>query len=172
MNDTVAGSLFTLTFDEADPDAVDQLGGKGAGLARMTQRGLRVPPGFIVSTEACRQYLKSDAMPDGLLDEVFGKLAGLETRTGKTFGHGPRPLLLSVRSGAPISMPGMMDTVLNLGVSRETAIALATATGDTRFMAELVARFHAMYGEIVLGALGDDQQPEEVATARPEDDPG
>ncbi|NKQ52250.1 pyruvate, phosphate dikinase [Amycolatopsis sp. K13G38] len=171
-NDSVAGSLFTLTFDEADPEAVDQLGGKGAGLARMTRQGLRVPPGFIVSTEACRQYLKSETMPAGLLEEISDRLAGLETRTAKTFGRGPRPLLLSVRSGAPISMPGMMDTVLNLGLSRESAVALATAAGDTRFMADLVARFHSMYGEIVLGALGDEQPPDEVLSVRQDDDPG
>ena len=148
-----APATFTLTFESADPAAVDRLGGKGAGLARMTQDGLRVPPGYIVSTDACRRYLADGAMPDGLADEVLAELAELEERSGKTFGCGPVPLLLSVRSGAPISMPGMMDTILNLGLGRDAAVALAEASGDTRFMADLVARFHAMYSEIVLGAL-------------------
>ena len=145
--------LFTLGFDEADPDDVDRLGGKGAGLARMTRSGLRVPPGYIISTEACRRYLVDGRLPAGLADEVRSRLTELEQRTGKTFGAGPLPLLLSVRSGAPISMPGMMDTVLDLGLNRDAAVALAGATGDTRFVADLVARFHAMYSETVLGAL-------------------
>ena len=163
---------LTLRFDEADPDDVARLGGKGAGLARMVRRGLRVPPGFIVATDACRQYLEADAMPDGLLDEVFARLAEVEAATGKSLGAGPVPLLLSVRSGAPVSMPGMMDTVLNLGLSRDAAIALATTTGDTRFMADVAARFHAMYGEIVLGAFGEDEPAEELASITPSDDPG
>jgi len=146
-------AMFTLTFESADPTAVDRLGGKGAGLARMTQDGLRVPPGYIVSTDACRRYLADGAMPDGLADEVLAQLAALEERSGKTFGSGPMPLLVSVRSGAPISMPGMMDTILDLGLGRDAAVALAKASGDTRFMAELVARFHAMYSEIVLGSV-------------------
>jgi pyruvate,orthophosphate dikinase len=110
-------AAFTLRFDEAEPDDIARLGGKGAGLARMARQGLRVPPGFIISTDACRQYLASDSLPAGLLDEVFARLGELEALTGKTFGRGPMPLLLSVRSGAPVSMPGMMDTILNLGLS-------------------------------------------------------
>ncbi|HOZ58613.1 MAG TPA: pyruvate, phosphate dikinase, partial [Nakamurella multipartita] len=149
----VATTVFTETFESADPQAVERLGGKGAGLARMTQGGLTVPHGYIISTEACRHYLAADQIPDGLADEVVGQLRALERRTGKTFGRGPLPLLLSVRSGAPISMPGMMDTILNLGLGRQAAIDLAIACGDTRFVAELTARFHAMYSEIVLGAL-------------------
>jgi pyruvate,orthophosphate dikinase len=163
---------FTLRFDQADPGDAGRLGGKGAGLARMTRHGLRVPPGFIVGTDACREYLRSDSMPAGLLDEVHARLAELEALAGKSFGRGPVPLLLSVRSGAPVSMPGMMDTILNLGISRDAAVALATATGDTRFMADVVARFHAMYGEIVLGAFGDEEPAEELAGIGPSDDPG
>ena len=144
---------FTSTCADADPADVDRLGGKGAGLARMTQDGLRVPPGFVVSTDACRRYLAAGAMPDGLVEEVLARLAELEQRTGRTFGAGPEPLLVSVRSGAPVSMPGMMDTVLDLGLGRDAAVALATATGDVAFMADLVARFHTMYAETVLGAL-------------------
>jgi pyruvate,orthophosphate dikinase len=164
---------FTLTFAEADPADVDRLGGKGAGLARMTQAGLRVPPGYVVSTDACRRYLAAGSMPDGLVGEVFDRLAALEAQSGKTFGTGPLPLLLSVRSGAPVSMPGMMDTVLNLGLGREAAVAMAAATGDVRFTADLVARFHAMYAETVLGALDPgDGIADLVAAVSADDDPG
>jgi pyruvate, orthophosphate dikinase len=160
-------SGYTLTFDEADFADVDRLGGKGAGLARMTRAGLRVPPGYIVATDACRRYLADGTMPDGLVAELLGQLSTLEARTGKTFGGGPVPLLLSVRSGAPVSMPGMMDTVLNLGLDRAAAVALAEATGDVAFMAAVVARFHAMYAEIVFGVPPEDGDPP-VAS----DDPG
>lgn len=146
-------SGLTLTFTEADPADVDRLGGKGAGLARMTQQGLRVPPGYVIGTAACRSYLAEKAVPAGLVDEVFARLTELEAATGKAFGGGPVPLLLSVRSGAPVSMPGMMDTILNLGLDRGAAVALAEATGDARFVADLVARFHTMYAETVLDAL-------------------
>jgi pyruvate,orthophosphate dikinase len=164
---------YTLTFAEADPEDVDLLGGKGAGLARMTQAGLPVPDGFVVSTRACRQYLADQAMPAGLPAEIMARLGELERRTGKSFGAGPAPLLLSVRSGAPVSMPGMMDTVLNLGLNRPAALAIAAATGDTRFLADLLVRFHRMYGEIVLGALeGDESLDELTAGVGSGDDPG
>jgi len=146
-------SGFTLTFAQADPADVDRLGGKGAGLARMSQQNLRVPPGYIIGTPACRTYLTDRRLPAGLVDEIGSRLADLEVAAGKTFGGGPVPLLLSVRSGAPISMPGMMDTVLNLGICRESAVALGRATGDSRFVADVVSRFHSMYAETVLGAL-------------------
>jgi pyruvate, orthophosphate dikinase len=165
-------STFTLRFAEADPEDSDRLGGKGAGLARMARQGLRVPPGFIIGTDACREYLTTGAMPDGLGDEVRARLGELETLAGKSFGRGPVPLLLSVRSGAPVSMPGMMDTILNLGVSRDAALALAETTGDSRFMASVVARFHTMYGEIVLGAFGDESWAEELPDIGSSDDPG
>jgi pyruvate,orthophosphate dikinase len=164
---------YTLTFTGADPGDVDLLGGKGAGLARMTQGGLPVPDGFIVSTRACRRYLADAAVPPGLSDEMAERLGELERRTGKTFGGGPLPLLVSVRSGAPISMPGMMDTVLNLGLNRAAALAIAAATGDARFMADLLVRFHRMYGEIVLAALDPaDGADALVAGVSPGDDPG
>jgi pyruvate, orthophosphate dikinase len=171
MTSETAG--FTLTFDEADPADVDRLGGKGAGLARMTQQGLRVPPGYVIGTEACRSFLAEKAVPAGLVDEVFSRLAELERATGKVFGGGPLPLLLSVRSGAPVSMPGMMDTILNLGLDRAAAVALATATGDARFVADLVARFHAMYSETVLGALDPGEGVDALVEAvDPGEDPG
>jgi pyruvate,orthophosphate dikinase len=144
---------YTLNFADADPGDVDLLGGKGAGLARMTQGGLPVPDGFIISTRACRRYLADATVPAGLSNEIAERLGELERRTGKTFGGAPLPLLVSVRSGAPVSMPGMMDTVLNLGLNRAAALAIAAAADDAHFMADLLVRFHRMYGEIVLGAL-------------------
>ena len=170
MTVTGVGAGFTRTFEAADPDAVDALGGKGAGLARMTQQGLRVPPGYVVSTAACRTYLTQGRMPEGLEAELHTQLAALEQRSGKTFGAGPLPLLLSVRSGAPVSMPGMMDTILDLGLSRAAAVAIAEAVGDTHFMAEIVARFHAMYAETVLDAFDLGAAAEDVVAAIAEDD--
>lgn len=153
---------WTRAFTDDGPVDVDQLGGKGSGLVRMTRDGLRVPPGYVITTGACHVYLEQGRLPEGLLDEVRERLAATEAATGKTFGAGPEgprsggePLLLSVRSGAPVSMPGMMDTVLNLGLSRDAAVAIAQRSSDARFMADLVARFHLMYSEIVLGALDD-----------------
>jgi pyruvate,orthophosphate dikinase len=164
---------YTQTFAQADPGDVDRLGGKGAGLARMTQQGLRVPPGYVIGTDACRSYLAAGTLPDGLVDEVFARLADLEAATGKTFGGGPLPLLVSVRSGAPVSMPGMMDTILNLGLDRAAAVALGEATGDVAFVADLVARFHAMYAETVLGALDSGEGIDElVAAVRQDEDAG
>lgn len=171
----VNGGGWTLAFAEADPADVDRLGGKGAGLARMTQQGLRVPPGYVIGTDACRRYLDDRALPSGLADEVLARLGELELATGKRFGAGGTsgPLLLSVRSGAPISMPGMMDTILDLGLNRDAAVALGAVTRDARFVADVTARFHAMYAETVLGAL----EPADgidgiVAATDPGDDPG
>lgn len=174
---TVTGSptvtRFTRTFAEADPADVDWLGGKGSGLARMSQQGLRVPPGYVIGTSACRSYLTEGALPTGLADEIGVRLTELERSSGKTFGAGPTPLLLSVRSGAPISMPGMMDTILNLGIGRDAAVALGAATGDSRFVADLTARFHSMYAETVLGALDPGEGIDDlVAAVDPGEDPG
>src|SRR5204863_5456550 len=106
---------------EGSKDLRDLLGGKGAGLAEMANLGLPVPPGFTITTEACLKYYEKDAaFIAGLENDVFAALARLETVSGKTFGKGPSPLLVSVRSGARASMPGMMDTVLNLGLTSET----------------------------------------------------
>lgn len=135
--------------------ATDRLGGKGAGLAEMSRAGLPVPPAFVITTDVCRHHLRYGETPDGLHAELRRALQRLESRTGKTFGGGPHPLLLSVRSGAPISMPGMMDTVLNLGVNRSVAAAMGEESGDLRFVGDVVARFYRMYSEVVLGALPD-----------------
>ncbi|HEY3650670.1 MAG TPA: pyruvate, phosphate dikinase [Streptosporangiaceae bacterium] len=153
-------SSFTIAFDDPADFDRETLGGKGFGLVEMTRSGLRVPPGYVIATTACHRYLRENALPAGLADEIFTRLAAVEQQTGKRFGGGPVPLLLSVRSGAPVSMPGMMDTILNLGLSREAAVALAESTGDTRFMADVLFRFHRMYAETVLGAVEVPEQSE------------
>jgi pyruvate, orthophosphate dikinase len=150
-----AGAVSVFRFEDADGSQPGLFGGKGAGLARMTAAGLPVPPGFVISTEACRAFMAAGRMPDGLIDDVHRHLADLEQKTGRRFGGGPIPLLVSVRSGAPISMPGMMDTVLNLGLNQESAVALAAATNDVGFMADVYSRFCRMYADIVLGDGGD-----------------
>lgn len=156
-----------LTYNIADADTEDRavLGGKGAGLVEMTRLGLRVPPAFVLATSCCAAYLERRSLPAELIRDVETRLSELEDQTGKTFGGGPVPLLLSVRSGAPVSMPGMMDTVLNLGLDRHAAIALAEMTGSVRFMADVLARFHAMYAEIVLDVLEPAASPVEAVLA-------
>ncbi|OUS86264.1 pyruvate, phosphate dikinase [Rhodococcus sp. NCIMB 12038] len=153
MSSVTVTTGLTRAFSE--PGEIDRnvLGGKGYGLVEMTQEGLNVPGGYVISTSACHDYLEHGSMTEDLIEEIHGRLNELEQATGKTFGGGPFPLLLSVRSGAPVSMPGMMDTVLNLGLGRDAAIALADVTGDTRFMADVLFRFHGMYAETVMGAL-------------------
>ncbi|MEM7017529.1 MAG: PEP/pyruvate-binding domain-containing protein, partial [Pseudomonadota bacterium] len=113
---------FVYNFQEGDGKNKKLLGGKGANLCEMTQIGLNVPPGFVISTEACLAYLDHNdrALPDGLMDTVHEYIAELEKQTGKGFGDPDNPLLVSVRSGSAVSMPGMMDTILNLGLNQET----------------------------------------------------
>jgi pyruvate,orthophosphate dikinase len=144
-------NAYVYAFDERCPEGRALLGGKGAGLAEMTQLGLPVPRGFTITTEACREYMHTGAAPDGLLAEVDQQLARLEERTGKRFGGTRNPLLLSVRSGGPISMPGMMETILNLGLNRELAEALAITTGSPHFAFDAYRRLIQMYGEVVRG---------------------
>ena len=129
-----------------------ELGGKGANLADMSSLGLPVPPGFTITTEVCDLYYKSGKkLPDGLNAQIEANLAKLEKLTGKTFGHGKNPLLVSVRSGAAVSMPGMMDTVLNLGLNDETLQSLIALTGNERFALDSYRRFMQMFGDVVLG---------------------
>src|SRR5918997_3578233 len=139
-----------------DPGVEDGLvtlcGGKGAGLMRMRQLGLPVPEGFVITTEACAGYMKSGELPGGLMAQVMDHLARLEEATGWGFGDPENPLLVSVRSGAPISMPGMMDTVLNLGLNEGTVHGLAKSTEDERFAQDSHRRFIQAFGEIVLKA--------------------
>ncbi|MEL0075143.1 MAG: PEP/pyruvate-binding domain-containing protein, partial [Ilumatobacter sp.] len=145
----------------------DLLGGKGANLAEMTTvLGLPVPPGFTVSTDACRAYMHG-GWPEGLDAEVTRHVAKLEKTMGRRLGDANDPLLVSVRSGAKFSMPGMMDTVLNLGLNDESVKGLATVTGDERFAYDSYRRFIAMYGRIVLGVDGEVfEHPLEAAKAK------
>ncbi|MEM0295341.1 MAG: pyruvate, phosphate dikinase [Candidatus Korarchaeum sp.] len=140
------------TYDESDPEDVKLLGGKGAGLVLMYKHGLPVPPGITITTEACRLfYSNGERLPEGLMDQVREAMTWLESKTGRRFGDPQNPLLVSVRSGAPVSMPGMMDTVLNLGLNDETLRGLIALTGDERFAYDAYRRFLQMFGSIVLG---------------------
>ncbi len=131
------------------------LGGKGAGLAEMTLAGLPTPPGFTITTEACNDYFASGKqLPGGLWDDVLGAMKEVEKRSGKGFGDPANPLLVSVRSGARFSMPGMMDTVLNLGLNEQTLQGLIALTGNERFGWDAYRRFIAMFGRIVMGVDG------------------
>ena len=127
------------------------LGGKGAGLADMTRAGVPVPPGFSVTTEACNYYSANSGFPDGMWDQVLVALKGVETRAAKKFGDTKNPLLVSVRSGAKFSMPGMMDTVLNLGMNDEIAESMVELTGDERFVYDAYRRLVQMFGSVVMG---------------------
>jgi pyruvate,orthophosphate dikinase len=139
-------------FEEADPQNKKLFGGKGAGLATMTQLGLPVPPGFTITTEACKEYYESGKrLPNGLMEQVKDAMKVIEQKTGKKFGDPSNPLLVSVRSGAAISMPGMMDTVLNLGLNDETVKGLAKNTNNERFAYDAYRRFLQLFGKIVLG---------------------
>jgi pyruvate, orthophosphate dikinase len=129
----------------------DVLGGKGANLAEMTNLGVPVPPGFTVACSACISYLRDRTVADGLREEVARALSRLETVTGKQFGSVTDPLLVSVRSGAPVSMPGMMETILNLGLNDRTVLGLARTSGNARFAYDSYRRFLQMYGDVVLG---------------------
>lgn len=152
---------WVLPFADGDASMRDLLGGKGANLAEMARIGLPVPPGFTVTTEACRAFMRGGDVPPGLFDQVDAALADLETATGRRLGDPAAPLLLSVRSGAPFSMPGMMDTVLDLGAS-DTTISGLVAMGDEAFAWDATRRFTEMFGRVVLGV--DPQVFEAVLT--------
>ncbi|MFL6525566.1 MAG: pyruvate, phosphate dikinase [Nitrososphaera sp.] len=139
-------------FDEADGGNKMLLGGKGTGLVEMTRLGLPVPPGFIISTEICEKFYEAGRrIPDGLMDEVRQSIRRLENLTGKRFGDRENPLLVSVRSGAPVSMPGMMDTLLNIGLNDETVEGLAMQSGKPEFAWDTYWRFMQMLGKTILG---------------------
>jgi pyruvate,orthophosphate dikinase len=144
-------------FEEGSGAMKDLLGGKGAGLAEMTRAGLPVPPGFTITADVCLEYYRDGRRyPQGLREQVRAAMRELESRTGKRFGTSANPLLVSVRSGARVSMPGMMDTILNLGLNDETVVALAKLTGNERFAADAYRRFMTMFGTIVLGIPKDE----------------
>ncbi|QFZ76495.1 pyruvate, phosphate dikinase [Streptomyces fagopyri] len=154
--DSGAGEVkFVYDFTEGNKDLKDLLGGKGANLAEMTNLGLPVPPGFTITTEACKTYLDSGEEPAALRDEVGAHLQALEAGMGKTLGQADDPLLVSVRSGAKFSMPGMMDTVLNIGLSDKSVQGLARQSGDDRFAWDSYRRLIQMFGKTVLGVDGE-----------------
>ncbi len=148
------GSRFVFDFDEPSDGGRELLGGKGIGLAEMTQLGVPVPAGFTVTTDACRAYMESRDLPDGLEDELAEHIRRLEEKAGKTFGSDSDPLLVSVRSGAAVSMPGMMDTILNLGLNDTATEGLAERTGNRRFAFDSYRRLIQMFGEVVDGIDG------------------
>jgi pyruvate,orthophosphate dikinase len=185
---------YVFDFEEGDPNNKKLLGGKGAGLSLMARAGLPVPPGFTITTDACREFfsprkkevdelvkqleknpppavrdelirklwsiIDTLSLPAGLMDEVRDRMKALEEKRGRKFGDRKNPLLVSVRSGAPVSMPGMMDTILNLGLNDETVVGLAHQTSDERFAFDSYRRFLSLYGKIVLGI--DDKKFDEA----------
>ncbi|MGI9190090.1 MAG: pyruvate, phosphate dikinase, partial [Longimicrobiaceae bacterium] len=152
----MAKHVYFFGAGEADGGRGERelLGGKGANLAEMTRIGVPVPPGFTLTTDVCRRYLADRKLPDEVRAETERNLRRLEELTGKRFGGETDPLLVSVRSGAAVSMPGMMDTILNLGLNDSTVKALAAAAGDERFAWDAYRRFVQMYGNVVLGVAG------------------
>ncbi|MDJ0910298.1 MAG: pyruvate, phosphate dikinase [Woeseiaceae bacterium] len=150
---------YVYSFADGDGKNKQLLGGKGANLCEMTQFGLNVPPGFVITTESCLDYLENDELPDGLMDEIRKEIAGLEKSTGKDFGGGKNPLLVSVRSGSALSMPGMMDTILNLGLNDETLAGLIEQTGDERFAYDAYRRFIQLFGKVALGIADEKFDP-------------
>ena len=164
---------YVYDFADGNKDMKDLLGGKGANLAEMTNLGLPVPPGFTITTEACRAYLKDGHEPDELAEQVSQHLRELEESMGKRLGEPADPLLVSVRSGAKFSMPGMMETVLNVGLNDESVHGLAEQAGSARFAWDSYRRLIQMFGKTVLGIDGDhfeDAIDEIKATAKIEND--
>ena len=168
---------WVYLFREGNADMRNLLGGKGANLAEMTNLGLPIPPGFTVTTEACTDYYNHGrSISEEIQTQIFDALALLEEKLGKKFGDTENPLLVSVRSGARASMPGMMDTILNLGLNDEVVEGLTRKTGNARFAWDSYRRFVQMYGDVVLGMKPvnkEDQDPfeaiiEEVKHAKEE----
>jgi pyruvate,orthophosphate dikinase len=147
---------WVYPFEQGSASMRDLLGGKGAGVAEMTRAGLPVPPGFTITTQACNEYYRlGERFPEGMWEQALTALKQVERQTGKKFGDPRNPLLVSVRSGAKFSMPGMMDTVLNLGLNDETRAGLASLVGDERFALDAHRRFIQLFSKIVLGIEGD-----------------
>ena len=146
---------YVYSFEEGNKDMKDLLGGKGANLAEMTSLGIPVPPGFTITTEVCARFASDGMYPDGFADQLGEEITALEEEIGRRFGDVVDPLLVSVRSGAKVSMPGMMDTVLNLGLNDETVVALAKKSGSERFAYDCYRRFIQMFGNVVMGIPGE-----------------
>ena len=148
---------YVYDFAEGADLGRELLGGKGTGLAEMTTLGIPVPAGFTVTTQACVEYMRAGKeLPEGLEDEIEAHLVRLEETTAKGLGDRSDPLLVSVRSGAAVSMPGMMDTILNLGLNDEAVEGLAATTGNARFAYDAYRRLLQMYGEVVDGVSAQD----------------
>jgi pyruvate,orthophosphate dikinase len=164
-----SATRWVYRFEDGNMNMRDLLGGKGAGVAEMTRAGLPVPPGFTITTECCNAYYRDQDFPAGMWDQVMEALAAVEAATGKKFGDASNPLLVSVRSGAKFSMPGMMDTILNLGINSEAAAGLARLTGDERFALDAHRRFIQMFGKTAKGigtrkdGEGEEENPFEAA---------
>src|SRR6476469_8433495 len=148
-------TTFVYEFSEGDKDQKALLGGKGANLAEMTRLGLPVPPGFTITTQACREYLRSGEEPGELRVQVTMALRQLEDTLGRRLGDRHDPLLVSVRSGAKFSMPGMMETVLNVGLNDASVRGLAESSGDERFALDSYRRLLQMFGKTVLDIPGE-----------------
>ncbi|MDQ1242587.1 MAG: pyruvate, orthophosphate dikinase [Pseudomonadota bacterium] len=165
---TTSERKWVYAFENGDGHNKMLLGGKGANLCEMTRIGLNVPPGFVITTEACLAYLEDSQrqLPEGAMDEVRAHMRALEQRTGKRFGGSDDPLLVSVRSGSAMSMPGMMDTILNLGLNETTLAALIRRTGNERFGYDAWRRFVQLFGKVALGVPDSafDEQFEAVKT--------
>ncbi len=142
---------LVFSFAEGDGKNKKLLGGKGANLCEMTQIGINVPPGFVITTEACLDYLEANEFPPDLPEAISDAISGLEAETGRKFGAADNPLLVSVRSGSALSMPGMMDTILNLGLNDETLAGLIEQTGDERFAYDAYRRFIQLFGKVAFG---------------------
>jgi pyruvate,orthophosphate dikinase len=156
---------YIYEFEEGDGKNKMLLGGKGANLCEMTQIGLNVPPGFTITTDACTAYLDKNKLPDGLMESVKTHMQALEKKTGKGFGSGENPLLVSVRSGSSMSMPGMMDTILNLGLNETSLQGLIKQTGNERFAYDTYRRFIQLFGKIALN-ISDEHFDERMAAIK------
>lgn len=145
------GEKYVYLFSEGDRSMADTLGGKGANLAEMTRLGMPVPPGFTISTDACRVYLKTGETPEELSDQIAAAVASVEAQVGRKLGDADDPLLVSVRSGARFSMPGMMETVLDIGLNDDSVRGLAAVSGNESFAWDSYRRLIQMFGSTVLG---------------------
>ncbi len=166
MNTATSLRWLVVPDETAAEPSRDVVGGKAWSLWRMASLGLRVPPAFVVTTQACAAYFAGGGLPDGLAEELVTGIRLLEKQLGRVFGGTERPLLLSVRSGAAVSMPGMMDTILDLGCDDDVEAALAAESGDPNFAAEVHRRFTGCYGQLVLGCVEELDELPDVAAVR------
>src|SRR3989339_1761082 len=165
QGEAVMKRQWVFAFEEGDGKNKMLLGGKGANLCEMTQIGLNVPPGFTITTDACNASLENNKLPDGLMADIKTRMLELEKKTGKGFGSGENPLLVSVRSGSSMSMPGMMDTILNLGLNETSLQGLIKQTGNARFAYDAYRRFIQLFGKIALN-ISDEHFDQRMAAIK------